>query len=284
LICEVRAVPIGSFERGDDMQRRDSLLMRKALNEIDAGIVFASIFGSYRRGDQDAHSDIDVLVVHEEEDEKDRITQGLRRLERELRRPIHINLFSLREFDRRVRFHDYLMASILEDSSFVLGRKDIFLKAKRNLLEGHPDNDSVRFNMQMGFKILNDAYSFLDRISSSEQNRRENLLDYAIRGLNNYRLALGYIIAGALIYDLGRSPSYNRIVQTNLGPALKEIALIESEIKRASEIDSAKLFKIAEEIKDRSLRFLSLNRISLTGLASLLESSFAKPSIRSRRI
>lgn len=258
--------------------------MRKALNEIDAGIVFASIFGSYRRGDQDAHSDIDVLVVHEEEDEKDRITQGLRRLERELRRPIHINLFSLREFDRRVRFHDYLMASILEDSSFVLGRKDIFLKAKRNLLEGHPDNDSVRFNMQMGFKILNDAYSFLDRISSSEQNRRENLLDYAIRGLNNYRLALGYIIAGALIYDLGRSPSYNRIVQTNLGPALKEIALIESEIKRASEIDSAKLFKIAEEIKDRSLRFLSLNRISLTGLASLLESSFAKPSIRSRRI
>lgn len=259
-------------------------MIRKTLSEIGAGVVFASVFGSYRRGDEDIHSDIDLLVVHEEEDEKDRVTQGLRQLEHELRRPIHINLFSLKEFERRIRFHDYLTASILEDSSFVLGRRSVFLRARRNLLEGRLGNDSIRFNMQMGFKVLNEAYLLFDRISSSELNRRENLLEYVIRGLNSYRLALGYISAGALIHSLNGIPTYNRLMQTSLGPALKKIALIESEMKRASEIDSLRLFRIVEEMKEKSLRFLSFNRVSLTGLASLLDSSYMKLNTGSSQI
>jgi len=235
-------------------------LLRKALSETGGGTVFASLFGSYRRGDYDAHSDIDILIVHEDGDEKGRIARELRRLESMLGRPVHLNLFSFKEFQRRVRLGDYLIRSILEDSSFLVGRRDVFLEARRALLGGRLDDDAARFNAEAGLRLLNDAYLYFNEAGSSLRSHRGNMLDYTIRGLNSYRLALGYLCSSWMISSKQRSASHDHLMRTPLARSLGELALIEAKMKRASGINCSMLLRIADEMKNRSLRLLSLSR------------------------
>jgi len=248
------------------------LIIREALRKSGAKPVFASLFGSYRRGDYDAFSDIDVFVVYGEEEEKPLILHGLKRLEHILNRGIHINLFSLKEFERRLRFHDYLMASIIEDSKFVLGRKEVFDEAKRKILEVRPNEESVRFNRRMGFKSLEHVYSYFNELDSKSHD--ENLLNSVIKGLNNYRLALGYLYASMQMQRHDEDFSFTRLVQDSFGSKLRELACIERLIKRGAKIDYTRLCKLLDGIKGESLRILTLNRSPPEGSISCRISPF----------
>jgi len=255
-----------------EMRRHAELIIRKILQKSNAEIAFASLFGSYRRGDYDAFSDVDLLVVYSEEKEKPSILSGLKRLERMLDRRIHMNLFNLKEFERRLRFHDYLITSIIEDSSFIFGRKDIFDKAKRNILEVHPDEESIRFNRQMGFEILERVYSYFNDLNSNSFHHYGDPLNCLARGLNDYRLALGYLYANAQMQRSGGGISSTHPVQSRFNSTLKELAHIERLIKRGSKIDYMTLRKLVDEIKNGALRILTLKQDSLSRLTPLIES------------
>ncbi len=253
------------------------MLIRETLRKSGAEIVFASLFGSYRRGDYDAHSDIDIFVVYEGEDEKPRISLRLKRLEQALGRPVHMNLFSLKEFESRVRLHDYLMASIIEDSSFILGRSDVFYGAKRSILEARPDEEAVRFNRQMGLKTLRYVCSLFDNLDSVKSSHSGSLLDRAVRGLNDYRLALGYIYASGQMQRTGRGVSPTRILQTGFGSPLKEIAHVEMSVKRGLGVDHGSLRRLIDVVKDKSSQILEASQDSPARLLSLIKSFHAKP-------
>jgi len=254
------------------MQGHMEIMIREALRKSGADFVFASLFGSYRRGDHDAFSDIDVFVVYGEEEEKPLILHGLKRLERISNRSVHMNLFSLKEFENRLRFHDYLTASIIQDSQFVLGRKEIFDEAKRKILEAHPNEESVRFNRRMGFKNLEHVYAYLNEMNS--KIRHEDLLNPVIKGLNNYRLALGYLHASMQMQRSSEDFSFTRLAQGSFGSTLRELARIERLIKRGSKIDYRGLRKLLDEIKNESSRILTLNHSPPKSLISSGISSF----------
>jgi len=235
------------------MQRDIETAIKRNLWKSRAEIVFASLFGSYRRGDYDDFSDVDVFVVCADEDEKPLISRELKCLEPKLERRVHVNLFSLKEFESRLRFHDYLTASIIEDSSFIFGRRDLFAEAKRKILEGRLDEESIRFNRDSGLKTLKHVYLRFSRLDSSDSRRRGDMLNYVVRGLNDYRLGLGYIYASAEMQSSGRSVSFTRLGQTGFSSALMDIARTEKIIKRGS-VDYMLINKIVDEIKSKSLR------------------------------
>jgi len=262
---------------GGDMQSLMDILIKKTLQKSGAGIVFASLFGSYRRGDYDAFSDIDIFIVHEEEDEKSQISNRLKRLERTLNRGIHVNLLSFKEFENRLRLRDYLLASIIEDSSFVLGKKDVFSKAKLDIREVRPDEESIRFNRQMGFKTLEHVYSFIDGLNSVNPSHHRDMVDYAVKSLNDYRLALGYLYASAQMQIFGRNVVSARLMQNNVSSILKRIACIEKTVKRGSKIDYAGLRKLVDGIKNKSLRILTINESSPSRLIPLIKSYHMDP-------
>lgn len=251
------------------MQSLIKRLVKENLRKVQGEIVFASLFGSYRRGDCDAFSDIDIFVVYEDDDEKPVVSDSLKGLERTFNRKIHINLFNLREFERRLRFHDYLTASIIEDSSFIMGRKDIFAEAKRRILEKRPYEESIRFNRQMGFKTIEHICSYLDDLSLSASCDYEDLLSRVVKSLNDYRLALGYLYASRLMQSCKGGISSMRLAKTEIGSTLKEIAWMEKILKRRAKIDCKILRKLAEDIKTRSLQISSLNQDSIMKLDSL---------------
>jgi len=265
--------------RSVDMRRQVERLVKKTLRNFDAEILFASLFGSYKRGEHDVHSDIDVFAVYEDGVGESGISRGLKHLERVLDRPVHVNLFNLKEFERRLRFHDYLTASIIEDSSFILGERDSFSEAKRYILNTPPDEESIRFNMKMGFSTFRRVYSSFDELNSVKPYHRRDLLDRVVRGLNDYRLALGYIYAGAQMQDTGKCASYRRLTHTSLGSVLKEIACIEREMKRRSKIEHATLSNLSKEIKNKSLRILAAEENSSRRLISLIKSLRLVPSL-----
>jgi len=260
------------------MQRNIKSFIRKNLQKFSGEIIFASLFGSYKRGDYDAFSDIDVFIVCMDEEDKPLISRELKSLEPILGKNLHVNLFSLKEFERRLRFHDYLTASIIEDSSFILGRKDAFADARWKILEGCPDEKAIRFNMDAGFKTLKHVYWHFSELSSSGSRDYEDLLNHAVRGLNDYRLGLGYIYASAQMRSVGRGVSFKWLTQTRFSSALSDVAQVEKIIKRRS-IDYMALSKLVNEIKDESLRILTLNQNSfkrrvMTPIPSYLEKSF----------
>jgi len=268
------------MEDADEMRSLIERIVKEELRKTREEIIFASLFGSYRRGDCDAFSDIDLFVVYEDEDIKPVISNSLKCLEHTFNKKIHMNLFDLREFKSRLRFHDYLTASIIGDSSFILGRKDIFVEAKRNILEKRPDEESIRFNRQMGFKTIKHVYAYLDDLSPSRSCNYKDLLNHVVKGLNDYRLALGYLYASRLMQSSKRGISFACLAETSIGSILKEIAHMEKVLKRMSKIDYAVLLKLAEDIKVKSLQILSLNQNSTGGLISFTEPYHAKPLSR----
>jgi len=140
--------------------------LKEPLGRNAAGIWFASVFGSFTRGNHNPLSDIDVLLVCEDEAHKPAISNSLARLGLKIGREIHVNIYSSKDFEDRIQRHDYLIASILDDSGFVFGDEDAFFEGKRRILTGLPNSESAEFNRRMGLKMLNRADDHL-RLSIS---------------------------------------------------------------------------------------------------------------------
>ena len=216
------------------------------MEKTQCHIFFTALFGSYRRGDYDVFSDIDLLIIHEDESERPTILNDLKSLEHILGKRIHANLFEIREFERRVRLHDYLLTSMIRDSSLIYGEREVFNKAEK-AIEKQPSDEALKFNRQMGLEMLNRALSFLDEGKMADSSTEK--MSWLIRGLNNYRLALGYLHASDLMRRLREGISYADLTKTTVGSTLKEIANMERALKRGMKIDQRILYRFIERQK-----------------------------------
>ncbi len=226
---------------------------RKARGEI----IFASLFGSYRRGDYDAHSDIDILLIHEDL-EKQSILDYLRSLERVSGRRIHLNLFDLQDFKERIERQDYLMASLIDDSSPILGSRTIFEEARKSIFERNSSDASVRFNWNMGLKMLKHLCLHLGDMRRFSAG--SGFLNRVINSLNDYRLALGYLLASRLMQNCGRGISYRHLIEMNVNPILREINTTERLLKREIPLSPESLNRLICGIKTEAWRILEFNR------------------------
>jgi predicted nucleotidyltransferase len=84
-------------------------MMADSLRRIE-GIEEAWLYGSFARNQQDAASDIDVLVIGAPRDEL--LAEGVRKLERELGREINYTVMTRREFNTRRARKDVFLENV----------------------------------------------------------------------------------------------------------------------------------------------------------------------------
>jgi predicted nucleotidyltransferase len=87
--------------------------LKSALESVP-GIESAWLTGSFAKGEQDAASDIDLLVVGQPD--QARLAESARKAEKALRREINYTVFTPRELKRRLKFGDALLANVWNGS------------------------------------------------------------------------------------------------------------------------------------------------------------------------
>jgi len=140
-----------------------------------------------------------------------------------------------------------LLTSIIKDSSLIYGSREVFDKAEKEI-EKQSSDEALKFNRQMGLETLNRALSFLNEEKMADGSTEK--MGWLIRGLNNYRLALGYLHASDLMKRSREAISYVDLTKTAVGSTLKEIANVERALKRGMKIDRRILHRLIENRKD----------------------------------
>lgn len=84
-------------------------LIAQSLKKVE-GIAEAYLYGSFARNQQDASSDIDVLVIGDPRGEI--LAEAVRKLERQLGREINYTVFSRKEFKSRRRRKDAFLEDV----------------------------------------------------------------------------------------------------------------------------------------------------------------------------
>jgi predicted nucleotidyltransferase len=103
-------------------------LLKKALAPLAARIDFAFVYGSVARGDDNAASDIDLMVVGAVS--LDDILDAVSPLEKQLRRPVNPTIYSLKDLKQRYRAGNHFLRSLKNAPKvFLIGAEDDFRKA-----------------------------------------------------------------------------------------------------------------------------------------------------------
>jgi predicted nucleotidyltransferase len=103
-------------------------LLKKALAPLSRKIDFAFVYGSVARGDDNASSDIDLMVVGAVS--LDDILDVVSPLEKQLRRPVNPTIYSLKALKQRYRAGNHFLRSLKNASKvFLIGHEDDFRKA-----------------------------------------------------------------------------------------------------------------------------------------------------------
>jgi predicted nucleotidyltransferase len=106
-------------------------LLAEALKKVD-GIDEAYLFGSFARHQQDAASDIDVLVIGAPRG--DVLAETARKLERQLAREINYTVLTVKEFKSRQNRKDAFLANIWHNKRVPLIGPDEKAESSRNRL------------------------------------------------------------------------------------------------------------------------------------------------------
>lgn len=218
------------------MEVLEESLIRKTLEKFKE-LKFATIFGSHRKRKNDEFSDLDVFIVCKDNKDKNLINNKLSKLDIRITQEIHTNIFTSDEIERRLRCNDYLLASILEDSIFLFGEKDCFFEAKQRILTSKPNENSMKFNRNMGTKILSYTNELFQRFQnfseSSAYEKRESFLrrEFFLMGVKNYHLGLGYLLASIQMKKLNKTISLRHLLSEDIS-LLKQLIWIEKRIRR----------------------------------------------------
>jgi predicted nucleotidyltransferase len=103
-------------------------LLKNALAPLSSRINFAFVYGSVARGEDNAASDIDLMVVGAVS--LDDILDALTPLEKQLRRPVNPTIYSLKDLKQRYRAGNHFLRSLKNTSKvFLIGAEDDFRKA-----------------------------------------------------------------------------------------------------------------------------------------------------------
>jgi predicted nucleotidyltransferase len=109
-------------------------LIAESLKKID-GIDEAYLYGSFARGQQDAASDIDVLVIGTPR--SDVLAEAVRKVERQLGREINYTVLAVKEFKSRRDRKDAFLANVWRTKRVCLIGQDEKAKAAGSLVRGH---------------------------------------------------------------------------------------------------------------------------------------------------
>ncbi len=95
-------------------------LLKKALAPLSRKIDFAFVYGSVARGDDNASSDIDLMVVGAVS--LDDLLDAVSPLEKQLRRPVNPTIYSLKDLKQRYRAGNHFLRSLKNTSKvFLIG-------------------------------------------------------------------------------------------------------------------------------------------------------------------
>lgn len=216
-------------------------LLRDVLRRKGSSVKFASVFGSYGREEAGRLSDVDVLVVCEEEADKTAIYNDLAGLSSKIKRDIDVNIFTSKSFESRIMNHDYLIASILNESRFIFGDEDAFLRQKRRILTGTPNIESVEFNRRTGLELLGRTSDALKRFLSNPSSNifehgkiRNNAL---LNCLRDHHLGLGYLFASAKMNQTKKVMTLRQLLTLDDAFILRDLIFKEKEAIRGAAID-----------------------------------------------
>ncbi len=207
----------------------------ESLEKFEDNIYLASLFGSYAKGCENAYSDIDLLIVCDET-VTPRIYQRLRKLDSQLERNIHINIYSKDIFNKRIKRRDYLITSLLQDSIPILG-DERFEELKNDILKIKPDFYSLEFNRNMGMKLFTKSSRTLFSLTSQKMFKsycvyNELFKKKLSRSLEDLHVALGYLYASEKMKRSGKIVTFNNLLRS--GPTMfKEVFHRRNFLKRA---------------------------------------------------
>jgi DNA-binding MarR family transcriptional regulator len=98
-------------------------LLRSALAPLAKQISFALVYGSMARGDENAGSDVDLMVIGDVT--LDEILAHLTPAERDLGRPINPTVYSLKEFKSKLHRGNHFLNSVTRGKKvFLIGEED----------------------------------------------------------------------------------------------------------------------------------------------------------------
>ncbi len=97
--------------------------LRAALTPLAAQISFALVYGSIARGEEDAESDVDLMVVGDVT--LDGVLAQVAPIESSIGRSINPTVYSLKEFKARIRNGNHFLSSVLHGRKVLLmGEED----------------------------------------------------------------------------------------------------------------------------------------------------------------
>jgi predicted nucleotidyltransferase len=109
IIPELRSILLKTVAVGD--------YVRQSIGNIK-GIKAAFIFGSYAKGEMDADSDLDLMLIGEIDVEK--ISPVIDKLESQLQRDVNYILFTENEWDSRLEREDPFVVNVQDEQKIML--------------------------------------------------------------------------------------------------------------------------------------------------------------------
>jgi predicted nucleotidyltransferase len=92
--------------------------LRSALHPLASQIIFALVYGSIARGDEDAGSDVDLMIVGNVT--LDDVLAQLAPVENAIGRSINPTVYSLKEFKAKVKDGNHFLTSVLHGKKMLL--------------------------------------------------------------------------------------------------------------------------------------------------------------------
>jgi len=92
--------------------------LRSALAPLASQIIFALVYGSIARGDEDAGSDVDLMIVGNVT--LDDVLAQLTSVENVIGRPTNPTVYSLKEFKAKIKDGNHFLTSILHGKKMLL--------------------------------------------------------------------------------------------------------------------------------------------------------------------
>jgi predicted nucleotidyltransferase len=103
--------------------------LAEALTPLAKGIQFAFVYGSFARGEENAESDIDLMVVGSVT--LDDVLERLAPVERALRRPVNPTVYSQKELKAKLRADNHFLKAIQKGkNTFLIGDENEFRQVR----------------------------------------------------------------------------------------------------------------------------------------------------------
>ncbi len=100
-------------------------LLTQALEPLSDRIEFAFLYGSFARGEENAQSDIDLMIIGEIS--LDEVLEHLTPLEGSLKRPINPSIYSSEELRAKIHAGNHFLTSIQQGKTlFLIGNENEF--------------------------------------------------------------------------------------------------------------------------------------------------------------